>query len=219
MMERSTAEQDWLTLIVFIWLTILAYIRMTFPVRLQQFAGSLFGEQYAHLYDREERWLFNSFNLPIGILFFMSLAFVALRTNSFIPWLSTGDDLPAFVSLFLVFLVLYITRTFPGLFIGRLFRIETTVRYALLLRYSSTVPVSGIWFAAAVLSLYLPAGQKAILYTGLTAGCLLLLWAYVQIFRKVLKRARLYFHYLVLYLCALEIAPVLLVARWLTISH
>lgn len=216
--QRAQDGRDWLTLIVFIWLTVLAYVRMSYPLRFKQFLGNLVSEQYVNLYAREERWLFNNFNVPIGVLFLMSLSLVTVRLNHFFSWIP-NDDLPTFTILVFIFLGLYLLRTAIVLFLGRLFRIETTTRYALLRRYSNAVLVSGIWFGAAVLSIYLPSGQNWALYTGLATGSVLLLWGYVQILRKLLKQTRLYFYYLILYICALEIAPILLIAKWLAVSY
>ena len=216
--ERTADGRDWLTLVVFIWMTLLAYVRMSFPLRFKQFTGNLVSEQYVNLYAREERWLFNNFNIPIGVLFFTALAFVTIRMNHFYEWWS-WDSLKLFAFLVVAFLSLYLLRTGLLLFLGRLFRIETTIRYALLRRYSNAVLVSGIWFAFAVISLYLPFSREFTLYIGLASGALMLLWGYLQIFRKLLKQTRLYFYYLILYICALEIAPILLIAKWLAISN
>jgi len=217
-LERSNDGRDWLTLLVFIWLTILAYVRMSYPLRFRQFTGNLVSEQYVNLYAREERWLFNNFNVPIGVMFFMSLAFVTVRLNHFYQWWAF-DNIVLFAYLLLAFFATYLLRTVLVLFLGRLFRMETTVRYALLRRYSNAVLVSRVWFGSAVLSVYMPLAKEWVLYIGLIAGGLLLMWGYVQIFRKLLKQTRLYFYYLILYICALEIAPILLIAKWLSVSY
>jgi hypothetical protein len=215
--ERSIGGQDWLTLLAFIWLTILAYVRMTYPLRFRQFTGSLFSEQYVNLYAREERWLFNNFNIPIGILFFMSLGFVTVRLGEFYGWFSRPNVL-TFGMVSSLFMLFYLFRTAIVLFVGRLFRVESLVRYALLRRYSNAVLVGGVWFVGSLMSLYLPLGQRFVISLGLGLGGVLLLWGYVQIFRKLLKQTRLSFYYLILYICGLEIAPILLMAKWLSIS-
>lgn len=217
-LQRVTEGRDWLTLIVFIWLTILAYVRLTYPLRFKQFTGNFVSEQYVNLYAREERWLFNNFNVPIGIMFFMSLALATVQLNHYYSWWNM-DQLALFGILHIVFIGLYLLRTVLVLFLGKLFRMETMVRYTLLRRYSNAALVGGFWFFATVLSIYLPFANQSSLYIGLGVGALFLLWGYVQIFRKLLKQKRLYFYYLILYICALEIAPILLVAKWLTISY
>lgn len=214
---RVLINRDWLTILCFVWLGLLAYVRLIYPARLKQFRGTLFSEQYVNLYAREERWLFNNFNVPMGILFFMALSLITVQLNQAFNWFD-ASGFPTFAILFGLFLGLYVFRTLLILFFGRVFRIESTIRYALLRRYTNAVLIGQLWFATCVLVLFLPFGNLYVLFIGLTAGFLLLLWGYFQILRKLLKKTRLYFYYIILYICALEIAPILLIAKWMADS-
>ena len=214
---RDLLNRDWLTIVCFVWLSLLAYVRLVYPVRLKQFNGTLFSDQYVNLYVREERWLFNNFNVPMGILFFMALSLITIQMGIQFDFLDTPNFL-TFLRLFGLFLGVYVLRTLFILFLGHVFRIDRTVRFALLRRYTNAVLIGQYWFATAVLVLFLPFGNQVVLLIGLAAGFALLLWGYLQILRKLLKQTRLYFYYIILYICALEIAPVLLFAKWLVFS-
>lgn len=214
---RDFLNRDWLTIVCFVWLSVLAYVRLVYPVRLKQFNSTLFSDQYVNLYVREERWLFNNFNVPMGILFFMALSIMTIQLGTQFDFLD-APNFTTFILLFGLFLGVYVLRSLFILFLGHVFRIDSTVRIALLRRYTNAVLIGQYWFATAVLVLFLPFGNHIVLLVGLSAGFALLLWGYFQILRKLLKQTRLYSYYIILYICALEIAPVLLFAKWLVVS-
>lgn len=213
-------SSDWIILLCLIWIALFAYVRITFPRRLQILLSSFFTDQYVNLFGRDERWLLNSFNLPMGALFFSSFALgiYRLAVLRFPTWLDGVYGLEVYLSIVLAIVVFYISKSILLLFLSRVLQIEPIVREALLSRYSRLQFASVVFFAFTFVSFFSAAGGELIFYIGLTLFLLSILISFFRSMRRLRISNPFYLYYIFLYLCALEIAPLSILVKVLWVS-
>jgi hypothetical protein len=213
-------SSDWIILLCLIWIALFTYVKITFPRRLQILLSSFFTDQYVNLYGRDERWLLNNFNFPMGILFFSSFALGIYRLGilQFPEQLAGAYGIEVYVSIMLGVMVFYSAKSLVLLFLSRVLQIETLVRESLLSRYSRLQFASVVFFAFTFVSFFSALGGDLIFYIGLTLFLLSILISFFRSMSRLRISNGFYLYYIILYICALEIAPlsILLKVMWVS---
>lgn len=209
--DRFTS--DWIILVSLIWIALFAYVKISFPKRLEILLSSFFTDQYVNLYGRDEKWLLNNFNVPMGILFFSSFALglYRLATLQFPEWIEGGDHFEVYLGLVTGVVAFYLAKSIVLIAVARLISVESIVRETLLSRYSRLQFASVIFFAFTFVSFFAAAGGELIFYIGLTLFLLSVLISFFRSMSKLRISDSFYLYYIILYICALEIAPLSIV--------
>jgi hypothetical protein len=213
-------SSDWIILLCLIWIALFAYVKITFPRRLQILLSSFFTDQYVNLYGRDERWLLNNFNLPMGILFFTSFAFGVYRLASlrFPEWIEGTYGVEIYMSIVLGVVVFYVSKSLLLIFTSRVLQIEPLVRESLLSRFSRLQFASVVFFAFTFVSFFSAAGGELIFYIGLILFLLSVLISFIRSMSRLRISNGFYLYYIILYICALEIAPLSILLKVVLIS-
>jgi len=211
---RDLGAADWITLILFTSLLFLVLAKILFYSRFMNFIILPFNNKYIFLYNKKDR-LMNWFHIFLT-------AFQILNLSLFLYLIFTildPDDIilsPVFFAFIvgLVFLFLFVKILLQVgnslVFNNRAIMSEILFKKISYLNYSSLV-----MFLANVLLTYVFIDSKLVVYLSLAVVFLILAIGWVTIIKTHLKFLTSYFFYFILYLCALEIAPVIILVNYL----
>ena len=213
-------SSDWIILVCLIWIALFAYVKITFPRRLQILLSSFFTDQYVNLYGRDERWLINSFNFPMGVLFFssFSLGIYRLGTLQFPEELKGLSGIEVYAGITFAVVAFYGAKSLITMVLARVINMEQLVRESLLSRYSRLQFAAVVFFAFTFVSFFSAVGGELIFYIGVTLFLLLTGISFIRSMSRLRFSNAFYLYYIFLYICALEIAPlsILLKVMWVS---
>jgi len=211
---RDVGAADWITLILLFSMLFLVLAKLLFYSRFMNFIILPFNNKYIFLYNKKDR-LMNWFHIFLT-------AFQILNSSLFLYLIFTilaPDDIilsPVFfafiVGLVFLFLIVKILLQIGNslVFNNRAIMSEILFKKISYLNYSSLV-----MFLANVLLTYVFIDSRLVLYLSLAVVFLILTIGWVTIIKTHLKFLTSYFFYFILYLCALEIAPVIILVNYL----
>ena len=211
--ERMVFSPDWVTIFFLIVLLLLAAIKYNFNDRLSAMMSLIYSEKYFTEYAKTKPVLFNGYNILFFFVFFITFSLLIYY------------GLNAFLNPEFLIDLTYFGKILLGLFVFLIFRIATGALLSIVFEVKedymlfSLVKISNLYFISIftlpILLLVAYANTKYYkILIGLAIGFALLLFL-VRYFRA-LQNDRINFtsiFYLFLYLCALEIAPFILVYK------
>lgn len=212
--EILSQNNDWITLVFFSIFVILVIIKLYFNERLAHTSILLFSKKYlAIYYNKEKKKVFNYFQ----ILFFL----VQILTFSLIFFKILTYKKPSFTPLdgniFLIILIgvsLYFAiRFLIGFFLAAIFNLTEIHKKILYekLNYFNSLVVSMLPF---LLFLFYAETDQSIFYKiALVVFGVLLVLRYILVLRNNKKLIFSNLFYFILYLCALEIAPLVIILK------
>ncbi len=211
--ERMVFSPDWVTILFLIVVLLLAAIKYNFNDRLSAMMSLIYSEKYFTEYAKTKPVLFNGYNILFFFVFFITFSLLIYY------------GLNAFLNPVFLIDLTYFGKILLGLFIFLIFRIATGALLSIVFEVKedymlfSLVKISNLYFISIftlpILLLVAYANTKYYkILIGLAIGFALILFL-VRYFRA-LQNDRINFtsiFYLFLYLCALEIAPFILVYK------
>ncbi len=213
---REIGRVDWITVIIFSSVIFLVLAKSLFYGRFLNFMILPFNNKYIFLYNKKDRlmnWFhifFTAFQL-LNLSLFLYLAISIYKPNEVLP-----SPLLFTLILGLVFLFLFI-KILIQLGNSTIFNNQSVITEILFKKISYLNYSSLVMFLANVLLTYVFMGSKTvvILCSGLILLILILGW--VTIIKTHLKFLTNHFFYFILYLCALEIAPIIIIVNALKV--
>ena len=211
--EIFSQNNDWITLVFFTIFVILVIIKLYFNERLRYLSILFFSKKYLAIYYNKEKNIFNYFQ----ILFFL----VQILTFSLIIFEIIKYNNPNFTSLnghiFVIILaavsLYFIIRFFIGLFLAAIFNLSGIHKKILYEKtsYFNSLSVSVLPFL--LFLFYTDSYQILFLRIVLIIFVTLLLLRYMLVLRNNKKLIFSNLFYFILYLCALEIAPLVIILK------
>ncbi len=213
---REIGELDWITLIIFSSLIFLVLAKSLFYSRFLNFMILPFNNKYIFLYNKKDRlmnWFhifFTAFQL-LNLSLFLYLAISIYKPNEVLP-----SPLLFALILGLVFLFLFV-KILIQLGNSTIFNNQSVIAEILFKKISYLNYSSLVMFLANVVLTYVFIGSKTVVILGSALVLLILIMGWVTIIKTHLKFLTNYFFYFILYLCALEIAPIIIVVNALKV--
>ncbi len=213
---REIGELDWITLIIFSSVIFLVLAKSLFYGRFLNFMILPFNNKYIFLYNKKDRlmnWFhifFTGFQL-LNLSLFLYLAISIYKPNEVLP-----SPLLFALILGLVFLFLFV-KILIQLGNSTIFNNQSVIAEILFKKISYLNYSSLVMFLANVLLTYVFIGSKTVILLGSALILLILIIGWVTIIKTHLKFLTNYFFYFILYLCALEIAPIIIVVNALKV--
>jgi len=213
---REIGKVDWITLIIFSSVIFLVLAKSLFYVRFLNFMILPFNNKYIFLYNKKDR-LMNWFHIFFGafqllnVSLFLYLAITIYKPGEVLPSPLLFGLILGLVFLFLFFKIL-IQLGNSAIFNSQSIISEILFKKISYLNYSSLV-----MFLANVLLTYVFLGSKTVVILGSALVFLILMIGWVTIIKTHLKFLTNYFFYFILYLCALEIAPIIIIVNSLKV--
>lgn len=213
---RHIESIDWITLLLFGSLLLIVIVKNTFYNRFINFIILPFNNKYIFMYNKKDK-LVNWFHLFFTLFQVINLAlFLYLTWKVFFiseKYDTLGNYMyPTILGSIIVFLAL---KIFLQLSNGFIFGSNKLTR-ELIFKKLSYLNYSGIvMFIANVILIYIIKDSKTVFYTTFILILLINIIGWVNVLRIHQKFLANNFIYFILYLCALEIAPWLILGSYL----
>jgi len=213
---REIGELDWITMIIFSSVIFLVLAKSLFYGRFLNFMILPFNNKYIFLYNKKDRlmnWFhifFTTFQL-LNLSLFLYLVVSIYRPSEVLP-----TPLLFALILGLVFLFLFV-KILIQLGNSTIFNNESVIAEIIFKKISYLNYSSLVMFLANVMLTYVFIGSKTVILLGSALIILILIIGWVTIIKTHLKFLTNYFFYFILYLCALEIAPIIIVVNALKV--
>ena len=211
--EKISVTSDWITLIFLAVLILIAVIQFNFTERFSKLFSLVYSEKYYTDYIKTRPLIFNWYHV---IFFFIIIFNISLYIYFTLNAFSTPEMQGQFYFYFQIFIMTlgyFILRYFVGLFLGNIFELEEGQNYFTFLKISNLALVSVIIFPLLILTNYsVGVFHKFLITFGIVVSLAFALFRYFVL----IKNEKLSFNnlfYLFLYLCALELAPFIVVYK------
>ena len=211
---RTFGQTDWITITLMASLLFPLIAKSIYYPRFLNFIILPFNNKYISMYTKKEK-LFNWFH------FLMSI-FQIINTTLFIFFIwraylnPTESKIPYIFPLLLTGVFLYITaKTMSQLFNGFIFNSYNTFNELIFKKLTYLNYSSIILFIANVFLAYVFIDSTIVIIIGLILFLVINIIGWVTVIRNYQKLISTYFFYFILYLCALEIAPLVIMGSFL----
>lgn len=211
---RNIENHDWITIVIFLSLLFVVLAKSVFYTRFLNFIILPFNNKYIFMYNKKER-LVNWFNLFLGIFLILNFSlFLYLSRNILFDPSSNSSILifPLIIGSLILFLFLKLALQMGNSYIFGTQKIISEVIFKKLSYFN----YSGlIMFIANVMLTYISIGSKVVVYVAILLILLVNAIGWITVLRNHQKFITSNFFYFILYLCALEIAPFILIGSYL----
>ncbi len=211
---RTVNSYDWITLVILIGLVLLVIVKSLSYSRFMNFVILPFNSKYVFMYNKKDR-LINGFHL-----FFT--AFLILNLALYLYWVVDIMEMPGFNSsplfflmiLGLIFLFLLLKL---GLQLGNgfVFNNQKLISEVIFKKLSYLNYSSLVMFLTNIYFTYIVKGSKTVVFISIFLIILINIIGWITLIKSRQKFITSHFFYFILYLCALEIAPFVIIANYL----
>jgi len=214
---RNIENFDWITILLLFGVVLLVLAKSTFPARFLNFIILPFNNKYIFMYNKKEK-LFNWFQIFFTVFQIINFSlFIYLATKVLFP--ETHNILseeqfyfPLILLCLFAFLLIKVGIQLSNGFIFNSNKFITELLFKKLsyLNYSSL-----IMFVANIILTYIANDSKTIVFLAIFLILLVNIIGWVRLLRNYQKFIASNLFYFILYLCALEIAPFVLIGSYL----
>lgn len=211
--ERFLFTNDWITVIFVLLFGLIAYSKYLNPDRFSRLLSLTYSRNYLVLYQKQSPVLVNSFHIVFAIIQILSFAltiFIGIKAYNSI---ARELEFSFFLSILAGVFTFFTLRFFLGKGLSIIFNKEKEFEYVTYLKISYLSNFSLLLFPLLLIAYYTQYDSLSFsLFVFITAIVLLLLY-YVLIIKNNQKMILKQLFYFILYLCALEIAPIILLYK------
>ena len=211
---RNTLTTDWITFLVILSLIFMVLAKNVFYSRFLNFIILPFNNKYIFMYNKKEK-IMNWFNLFWGLFLIINFSlFVYLFLDVFHKTDQISSTL-AFPWIIMALILYLFVKLGMQLGNGYIFGIQKMVTEIVFKKLSYFNYSGMIMFLANIFLTYIFVGSKVVVYVAILLILLINVIGWITILRNYQKLITTYFFYFILYLCALEIAPLILIGSYL----
>jgi hypothetical protein len=211
--ERIVFSPDWLTIVFLVILLLIAIIKNNFSEQLSSLFSLLYSDKYYSDFGKVKPLIWNNFNILFFLIFILvSGVMIYYSLNAYVND-SFRFDLGYFLKILAGVLIYLVLRYTFEVILSSLFEIFEEYKFFSFVKLSNLFLISIYLLPVLLFITYVNSSQYVIFI-----GAALIFLALVLLFRyiKALQYDRINFSnifYLFLYLCALEIAPIILIYK------
>lgn len=212
---RNTFPADWITLVIFGSLLFLVLAKRLYYQRFLNFIILPFNNKYVLMYNKKER-LFNWFNLFLALFLVLNASLFLYLSRTI--WQQPEEEVfpVLFLVIALLLMIYLLMKSLLQLANAYLFDSEGVIVEYIFKKLSYLFYSAIILFAANILLVYVIPANKLMIYSAISLFSLLNLGGWFAILRGNQNYIASKFFYFILYLCALEIAPLVIILSALT---
>ncbi len=211
---RNIVGIDWITILIFLSLLFVVLAKGVFYSRFLNFIILPFNNKYIFMYNKKEK-LLNWFNLFFGLFLIINLSlFLFIGSDILLDSVQNSAIIrfPLILGSLVLFLFIKLALQLGN---GFIFGTEKTITEVIFKKLSYFNYSGLIMFVANVILTYIAIGSKVVLYVAFLLILLVNVIGWITILRNHQKFITSNFFYFILYLCALEIAPFILIGSFL----
>lgn len=213
--SRSVVSTDWITVVIFASLFFAVVAKQVSYARFLNFIILPFNNKYIFMYNKKDR-LFNSFNILFGVFQLLNYSLFIYLCRPL--WQDPAEEI--FPFLYIVIFGLLLTFSLIKLFLqlanGFFFNNTKLVSELIFKKLSYLFYSSIIVFLANICLVYIFKDSRLVIYITAFLVIAVNLVGWVTILKNYQKEITTKFFYFILYLCALEIAPIVIFVNALT---
>ena len=212
--ERIIISKDWITIILIMIITLLIFNKIRHPLKFNKLHTLLFSSSYIGSYSKSTPLILSVFNFIFIFIFIIVISLLLFVATSLYGF-NNNYELIFFFKIFVFALSYMLGRFIIGFLLSILFEKEKEQQYFTFLKLSYLSSFSILILPFLIVNFYI----NSTIYSHLILilACLLLIYFFVL---QVKNNQNLVFSnifYFILYLCALEIAPYIIVYKLLII--
>ena len=214
-LERHFSSQDWITIIFIACLFLLVIAKNQYPKRFQEFSSLLTSSKFIAFKGKENK-AFHGFNIIMFIIQALSVSlFIFIIYPYFLP--ASKSPILLFIRIFTAYSCFILLKFGVEKIIGNIFNLDSKIDYYLFQKFTYRNFI-GIFLLITTLFLVYTF-QPNLLFLYIIAGIALAANAIAlfNIFKKNQNLLTANWFYFILYLCALEIAPYIILYKLITI--
>ncbi|RKE98509.1 DUF4271 domain-containing protein [Ichthyenterobacterium magnum] len=213
-MLRNFVTNEWFTVFIVLGLVFITLSKFLYAYRFKDFLAVIGNSKYLKIYTRDQKFvdgfdMLMFFNLIISVSLFSYIAY-----SSFIP--SSEFDLQDFFKLLFGIGVLFLIKVLFERLIGSLFEIDGLIDSYLFQKTTYKNYSGFILLPINALLIYSITPSKPIIYAIIGLIVLINLIGFITSFKNHQKLLFNNLFYFILYLCALEIGPYLILYKLIT---
>lgn len=203
-------NNNWIILVFVLILSLLVVLKKLFKSEFKQQITTIFKKVWLEKITPEYAIVLNFYNFIFVVILSLCLAFIILYIQKNFIGVLPENDFYFYLKTSGIILLFFILKLFLNLFFSLLFNLNNIILKIIYIKSSY------LNFLTLVLIIWLPFiffmtnHQVIIFYFGMSISLILSLYFYFLILKINLKLAIKYFVYFILYLCTLEIAPIIL---------
>jgi len=211
--ERLSLSRDWITIILLLALVLIALIKFYYNERFVKLFSLSYSEKYFTNYSKSKPLIFNTFHFLFFIIINFNISLlIYYAIRAFNPS-KISHDFSFFVQIVVTVLVYFLARYLIGYLLSIVFSLSEEQDHVTLLKISNLAYLSLLFFPLLVLINYSSFPLHKILISfSLTIALILIFIRYYSIIKNLTLHFNSFF-YIFLYLCALEIAPILVIYK------
>ena len=205
---------DWITILIFLSLLFVVLAKGVFYSRFLNFIILPFNNKYIFMYNKKEK-LLNWFNLFFGLFLIINFSLFLYLGRNILFEPSQNSVIvvfPLILASLVLFLFIKLALQMGNSFI---FGTQKTISEVIFKKLSYFNYSGLIMFVANVILTYIAIGSKVVFYVAFLLILLVNVIGWITIIRNHQKFITGNFFYFILYLCALEIAPFILIGSYL----
>ena len=205
---------DWITMVLFLSMLVLALGKYLFQNKFLSFMILPFNNKYVVLYNKKGR-LLNWFHILLTAFQLINLSlFLFLVQRTFYP-LTIANPLNNFFILFGCVLLFQLVKIILQLGKGAVFNTQGIIADLLFNKTSYLNHSSLVMFAVNVILVYVLKDSEIVIYTAIILIVSINGIGFFKLMKNYQKVIISHFLYFILYLCTLEIAPLVIVGSYL----
>ena len=211
---RAFDSLDWITAILFVSLVFIVIVKSLFYNRFMDFIILPFNNKYIFMYNKKDT-LLNWFQIFITIFQVINFSLFIYLTFTIFFEGQFGSS-PSFYFIILAFVILFmIAKIILQLSNGYIFNSNRVISQFIFKKLSYLNYSALVMFLSNILLCYVFKGLEAVVYLSIFLILLINVIGWVTAIRNHQKFIRSNFFYFILYLCALEIAPFVIIGSYL----
>ncbi|MFI5218049.1 MAG: DUF4271 domain-containing protein [Bacteroidia bacterium] len=214
--SKTIRNPDWLIIVVILIISYLTWIRVFNYKIIKQHFSALFSNALTNQIVRDENLLVQRTSVLLSLIFYFSVALFLYQASVFFNWdyKLFNNGFPRYVIFILLFASAYSFKMILLKLMGVIFRIDRVASTYIFNIFLINNILGMVFIPLVILIALLTAGKiNFLIWTGI--GILLVAFLY-RIFRGIIiwtSITRFSLYYLILYLCAFEIAPLLILFK------
>lgn len=207
-------RSDWITLVFILIFLALVAAKYFYKERLWELISLFFSKHYLLNYGKESQLIFGAFNALLFSVQIIALSlFLFLYFQFYTPYNSEQNSIWLFIKIINNLSLFFFIRFSVGFIFGIVFNLKKLQNQLAFHKMISFFSVLILILPFLLLTFYMKSSNLVLFQLSCLILCILLIVRYVFVIKNNKNALFGHFFYFIVYLCALEIAPVLLVLK------
>lgn len=205
---------DWITIILAISVLILILNKLFFYTRFMSFISLPFNNKYIFIYGRKDI-IFNWFNILWSLFMGINLTLFLYHLFKIFGFLNPQSAVLTYLIIFGLLILFFIIKISLQLMNAQIFNSNTVIEQCVFKKISYLNYSGLIMFFANILLTYVFPSSMFTIYIALILVVIINIFGWVNLLKTHRNFITSNFFYFILYLCALEISPLVIIANYL----